>query len=647
MLDSLLSGNFKSFKESVTSLLYGKIGSRLEDAKAEIASGIFGEEKESSDVEFKEKVNHADEDGYPDKEDDDEEDENKGGEYLVDVKMIGGVDTELKNFRVIAVNKKDVESRLNGFFGKGKFEIQNIKLSEEKIDEISQDTLRRYKSHAEHDADWHSQQHDDPNKKNWLGPQFPNGTRAEVVKYHKDKVEKREKGIASADARLNDIRNNQYTSGRKYRIGDDERSKNFKKPKRDWASEMGHGVFGQTDETYEKGQDIGKPGLNFKKIATKAGAEYGSKEAGQRVAGAILKKILKKKVTEDVIMEATANSLEKSKFGSAHSGGIHYSKIGGKDTEWNYVGKDKNGKNVVTTNRDDAHSILHKGKLLSLYKPEEEKIGQNFAPDKDLSHLFGKTKKVSEDVVDEERIDELKASTLGSYIGKSKASEDRSEYALDKEHENFPKKPLDQGKVDRLDKNIEKRSKGRHAAIDKLRSGNYQNESSVEAGNPPEEMPFNGFLKKIGTKAKKLNTGPKDVDDAVKETGKVKQNESTNMLQNIAKVAQSVEECSTYTGDYDYKNEEKDKEYATSHDSFSDAIEHAKKHALGSGYKHDPLEFDDIVNQGFIKPTEKKTHAFHMSLHHKDTGKEAINKIHNFQITGSGDGKFGLTQDIK
>lgn len=39
------------------------------------------------------------------------------------------------------------------------------------------------------------------------------------------------------------------------------------------------------------GKDIGKPGKNFSKIASKAGKEYGSKEAGKRVAGAILAKL--------------------------------------------------------------------------------------------------------------------------------------------------------------------------------------------------------------------------------------------------------------------------------------------------------------------------------------------------------------------
>jgi hypothetical protein len=39
------------------------------------------------------------------------------------------------------------------------------------------------------------------------------------------------------------------------------------------------------------GKDIGKPGKQFKEIEKKAAKQYGSKEAGARVAGAVLKKL--------------------------------------------------------------------------------------------------------------------------------------------------------------------------------------------------------------------------------------------------------------------------------------------------------------------------------------------------------------------
>ncbi len=40
-----------------------------------------------------------------------------------------------------------------------------------------------------------------------------------------------------------------------------------------------------------EGKDLGKPGKNFSKIEHKAAAEYGSEEAGKRVAGAVLAKL--------------------------------------------------------------------------------------------------------------------------------------------------------------------------------------------------------------------------------------------------------------------------------------------------------------------------------------------------------------------
>jgi hypothetical protein len=45
---------------------------------------------------------------------------------------------------------------------------------------------------------------------------------------------------------------------------------------------------------FKKGTDIGKKGKGFEKIAKSAAKRYGSEEAGKKVAGAILKKVVKK-----------------------------------------------------------------------------------------------------------------------------------------------------------------------------------------------------------------------------------------------------------------------------------------------------------------------------------------------------------------
>jgi len=44
-------------------------------------------------------------------------------------------------------------------------------------------------------------------------------------------------------------------------------------------------------EAAAHGKDIGKPGKNFSKIEESAAKRYGSKEAGARVAGAILARL--------------------------------------------------------------------------------------------------------------------------------------------------------------------------------------------------------------------------------------------------------------------------------------------------------------------------------------------------------------------
>jgi flagellar biosynthesis chaperone FliJ len=56
---------------------------------------------------------------------------------------------------------------------------------------------------------------------------------------------------------------------------------------------QGNGV--KLEARFKKGEDVGKPGKGFAKIAKAAEKEYGSKEAGKKVAGAVLKKVVAKK----------------------------------------------------------------------------------------------------------------------------------------------------------------------------------------------------------------------------------------------------------------------------------------------------------------------------------------------------------------
>jgi len=64
------------------------------------------------------------------------------------------------------------------------------------------------------------------------------------------------------------------------------------------------------------GKDIGKPGKMFSKIAKSAGKEYGSKAAGERVAGAVLNK-LRAKESADVDESALQAYIGDKKYGKA------------------------------------------------------------------------------------------------------------------------------------------------------------------------------------------------------------------------------------------------------------------------------------------------------------------------------------------
>jgi hypothetical protein len=65
------------------------------------------------------------------------------------------------------------------------------------------------------------------------------------------------------------------------------------------------------------GKDIGKPGKMFSKIAKSAGKRYGSKESGEKVAGAVLAKLRAKESVDESDMDESALQayLGKKKYG--------------------------------------------------------------------------------------------------------------------------------------------------------------------------------------------------------------------------------------------------------------------------------------------------------------------------------------------
>ena len=78
-------------------------------------------------------------------------------------------------------------------------------------------------------------------------------------------------------------------------------------------------------------RDEGKPGKNFAKIAAKAAKKYGSKEAGNRVAGAIRAKILAKEDAAQAIKSAKGVAFDPRYKGGNMTGAVNViNKIGKK-----------------------------------------------------------------------------------------------------------------------------------------------------------------------------------------------------------------------------------------------------------------------------------------------------------------------------
>jgi len=93
-------------------------------------------------------------------------------------------------------------------------------------------------------------------------------------------------------------------------VGKQERPGRKRKTKEDIEIEEATGDY--SAKKARAGKDIGKPGKQFAKIAKKAGEKYGSKERGEKVAGAALKKLRAK---ESTVKDVVKRVVEASKKG--------------------------------------------------------------------------------------------------------------------------------------------------------------------------------------------------------------------------------------------------------------------------------------------------------------------------------------------
>lgn len=153
------------------------------------------------------------------------------------------------------------------------------------------------------------------------------------------------------NARLNAIASQpvqqQLTEGAKPDFPDIDQDGNRKEPISKAAKEIEEGnVTDYSAKRARAGQDIGKPGKNFSKIAQQAGEKYGSKQRGEKVAGAVLAK-LRKGVKEEYgpleELDMDENAFNQAAAAAARAGKKHFA-FGGKQ-------------HPVTMNTKTAHEI--------------------------------------------------------------------------------------------------------------------------------------------------------------------------------------------------------------------------------------------------------------------------------------------------
>ena len=153
------------------------------------------------------------------------------------------------------------------------------------------------------------------------------------------------------------------------------------------------------------GEDLGKPGKNFKKIADKAGKEYGSEEAGKRVAGAILAKIRAKKLAESEQLDELTG---KGKLGAIAK--HHLSARGTSSDKDDYDDHNKKGSRAYGMMSNIAA------------KKAADDVFATYAPGKNRPKMPYKGPKYK--AMEEESIDEIKK-PLPSYIEKAEGELDR------------------------------------------------------------------------------------------------------------------------------------------------------------------------------------------------------------------------------
>jgi preprotein translocase subunit YajC len=165
---------------------------------------------------------------------------------------------------------KKLDTLVHKTFGKRK---EEMKEEAEQIDELSKSTLASYAKKATHDARMKFATGKDFERvgAKTRKPEYKAGAKKWEDKYKSD-ARRREAGVGKAIDRL--------------------AKEGVEIEEIDEAS--------YSAKSARAGKDIGKPGKMFSKIASSAAKRYGSKESGEKVAGAVLAKL---RMKEDVDMD--------------------------------------------------------------------------------------------------------------------------------------------------------------------------------------------------------------------------------------------------------------------------------------------------------------------------------------------------------
>ena len=272
------------------------------------------------------------------------------------------------------------------------------------------------------------------------------------------------------------------------------------------------------------GKDIGKPGKNFEKIAKSAGEKYGSKERGEKVAGAVLAKLRGK---NESVEEGLGNVVQKIGKGMKKAAGAALNTLGhGSDEDLikdlqKKVGMPQTGKKPMAVPRTPITK--------EEYGPLEEKEGgvpmtakqkkfAKLAPPADKITFADKIAGAKKEV--DEMLGDVAAEAMRNAVGKKKVVADEGWDEMEKMVKARAAKPA-VGSVERGHKHdIEHTATGRKVTRrtdDQGISVGTDDEAPVDAPKRGRGRP-KGTGKSMGAKGpsgkSKLMTKEADHDDA-------------------------------------------------------------------------------------------------------------------------------------